>query len=203
MLIYIIGLPPSPSRPSASEIKSTSIQIYWSQSVCDGGHIPRVFNIRYRGLNTGSNAFSYISVLASSQKTYTFTDLFPSTVYEFSVQTITFDSRISSYSSTASFTTLPPGMWTLWPANEWNLTIIINTLAPTAPRDVKVRLVAPFLAEVRWRVPALSNGVITHYTVYAIPQISHEETRNKRQTPTLPKTIKKVINESYQYQHNN
>ena len=65
--------------------------------------------------------------------------------------------------------------------------------APSAPRDVKVRLIAPFLVEVSWRAPALPNGVITHYTVYAIPQIFHEETRSKRQTPTLPKTIKKVI----------
>ena len=52
----------------------------------------------------------------------------------------------------------------------------------------------PFLAEVSWRAPALPNGVITHYTVYAVPQISHEETRSKRQTPsTSPRTIKKVI----------
>ena len=47
--------------------------------------------------------------------------------------------------------------------------------------------------EVSWRAPAIPNGVITHYTVYAVPQISHEETRNKRNTATTPKTIKKVI----------
>ena len=65
--------------------------------------------------------------------------------------------------------------------------------APSVPRDVKARLITPFLAEVSWRAPTLPNGVITHYTVYAIPRVSHEETRSKRQAPTLPRTIKKVI----------
>ena len=70
---------------------------------------------------------------------------------------------------------------------------VILLLAPSAPRDVRARLITPSLAEVSWRAPALPNGVITHYTVYAVPQLSHEETRSKRQAATLPRTIKKVI----------
>ena len=69
----------------------------------------------------------------------------------------------------------------------------ILLLAPSAPRDVRARLITPSLAEVSWRTPAVPNGVITFYTVYAVPQLSHEETRSKRQAATLPRTIKKVI----------
>ena len=64
--------------------------------------------------------------------------------------------------------------------------------APTVPRDVRVRQIRPLLVEVSWRAPATSNGVITHYTVYAIPQLSYEATRGKRQTTSPPQTIKKV-----------
>ena len=108
------GSPPSPSRPSAFEIKSTSITIDWSQSACDGGHIPRAFNVRYRRLNFYNNAYSYITVVDTSKKSYTVTGLSPSTVYEFSVQATTFDERTSLYSPTAGFTTLPPGICTLY-----------------------------------------------------------------------------------------
>ena len=54
-------------------------------------------------------------------------------------------------------------------------------------------MITPTLAEVSWRTPAVPNGVIAHYTVYAVPQLSHEETRSKRQAATLPRAIKKVI----------
>ena len=81
-----------------------------------------------------------------------------------------------------------------WPISSLSPSIITtHSLAPSAPRDVSARLITPFLVEVSWRAPAIPNGVITHYTVYAVPQISHEETRNKRNTATTPRTIKKVI----------
>ena len=108
-----IGYPPRPSRPSAFEIKSTSITIDWSESACDGGHIPKAFNIKYRRLNSpydSSNTYSYITVLDNSQRRQIVTGLSPSTLYEFSIQALTFDARTSSYSLTASFTTLPPGI---------------------------------------------------------------------------------------------
>ena len=41
--------------------------------------------------------------------------------------------------------------------------------APSAPRDVSARLVAPLEVEVRWRSPAVTNGDISHYTVFATP----------------------------------
>ena len=133
----------------------------------------------------------------SSQRRHKITGLNPSTLYEFSVQAITFDTRISSYSPRASFSTLPPGILTssLVQCLDYNIILVsaILLLAPSAPRDVRARLITPSLAEVSWRTPAVPNGVITHYTVYALPQLSHEETRSKRQTATLPRTIKKVI----------
>ena len=109
--IFFTDSPPSPSRPSAFEIKSTSITIDWSQSTCDGGHITKAFNIRYRSPNSPFSTYSYITVVDSSQRRHKITGLSPSTLYEFSVQTITFDTRISSYSLKGSFSTLPPGIY--------------------------------------------------------------------------------------------
>lgn len=67
-------------------------------------------------------------------------------------------------------------------------------IAPSPPRDVSVRIIRPLLVEVRWKVPAVTKGSIVHYTVYAIPLVSTEPTRGKRQTDsaTLPKTLKMV-----------
>ena len=57
-----------------------------------------------------------------------------------------------------------------------------------------MRIIRPLLVEVRWRVPAVTNGNIVRYTVYAIPLVFTEPTRGKRQTEpaTLPKTVKMV-----------
>ena len=57
-----------------------------------------------------------------------------------------------------------------------------------------MRIIRPLLVEVRWKVPAVTNGNIVHYTVYAIPLVFTEPTRGKRQaeTATLPKTVKMV-----------
>ena len=40
--------------------------------------------------------------------------------------------------------------------------------APSPPRDVTVRLVNTPLVEVRWREPAVPNGIIVRYTVYGL-----------------------------------
>ena len=54
-----------------------------------------------------------------------------------------------------------------------SISIILNihtvSIAPTSPRDVTARLVAPLKVEVRWRSPAVTNGDISHYYIYAIP----------------------------------
>ena len=66
-------------------------------------------------------------------------------------------------------------------------------VAPLAPRDVTVRVILPLLVEVNWKVPAVTNGNIARYTVYAIPLVSTEPIRGKRQaSATLPKTVKMV-----------
>ena len=66
--------------------------------------------------------------------------------------------------------------------------------APSQPREISVRLITPTIVQVSWRVPAVSNGVITHYTVYAIP-LGSTASRGKRQAgaDTTPQTIKMVL----------
>ena len=65
---------------------------------------------------------------------------------------------------------------------------------PSAPRDVTVRLITPLLVEIRWRRPAVSNGQIIRYTVYAIPITVSGPAISKRQAaPNLPsRTITQV-----------
>ena len=68
------------------------------------------------------------------------------------------------------------------------------SIAPSAPRDVTVRVIRPLLVEVSWKVPVVTNGNIIRYIVYAIPLVSTEPTRGKRQAEPviLPKTVKMV-----------
>lgn len=65
---------------------------------------------------------------------------------------------------------------------------------PSAPRNVTVRIIRPLLVEIRWRAPAVSNGQIIRYTVYAIPIAVFGPAIRKRQAaPNLPSgTIKQV-----------
>lgn len=67
-------------------------------------------------------------------------------------------------------------------------------IAPSEPRDVRVRLVTPLIVEVSWREPAVPNGHILHFTVYAIPIVAFEPERRRRQAAIdLPGTFKKVL----------
>ena len=67
----------------------------------------------------------------------------------------------------------------------WSSSILFIHLAPSSPRDVTARLVAPLQVEVKWRPPAAPNGDISHYYVYAIPLASSNTNNN-------PETIKMV-----------
>ena len=62
--------------------------------------------------------------------------------------------------------------------------------APSPPRDVTVRLVTPRVAEVTWRTPAVTNGIISRYIVYAIPLGS--TTQAVPLAVTTPQTIQTV-----------
>lgn len=106
-LAFIAGTPPTPSRPTFAQVKSTSVTIEWDVSVCDGGHSPQSFAIRYR--RTNYNSYYYINVQNPSQRRYKITGLRYSTSYQFSVQMTTVDSRYSSYSPIATINTLPQG----------------------------------------------------------------------------------------------
>ena len=57
-----------------------------------------------------------------------------------------------------------------------------------------MRLVTPRVAEVRWRVPAVSNGYITKYIVYAIPLGGTTRQRRQAVAVTTPQTIRSVCN---------
>ena len=103
----LIGSAPAPSRPSPLKIKSNSITIAWSQSVCDGGHIPARFYIRYK--RSTSYSYTFITVSNATQRTYTITGLSYLTSYDISIRTVTVDSRQSSYSIAATISTLPLG----------------------------------------------------------------------------------------------
>ena len=65
---------------------------------------------------------------------------------------------------------------------------------PSAPRNITVRLVTPLLVEIRWSIPALSNGQIIRFTVYGFPIAVFGPAIGKRQAPSdLPAgTIKQV-----------
>ena len=64
--------------------------------------------------------------------------------------------------------------------------------APSAPRDITVRLVTPRVAEVRWRAPAVTNGHIIKYIVYAIPLGGATRQRRQDVAATTPQTIRVV-----------
>ena len=57
-----------------------------------------------------------------------------------------------------------------------------------------MRLVTPRVAEVRWRVPAVSNGYIIKYIVYAIPLGGTTRQRRQAVVVTTPQTIQSVCN---------
>ena len=114
-LLLFSGTPPSPSRPSALEVKQNSIAIKWDEAQCTGNHIIQSFTIRY--LETDSSpffpffgSFRYIRNIDSTPRNYTITGLDPETSYTFQVRAISVDGRISSYSASAEILTLPPGM---------------------------------------------------------------------------------------------
>ena len=103
-LLYTVT-PPAPSRPTIVDVKANTVTIEWSQSVCNGGHTPESYTIRYR--RSSYRSYSYIRQI--TQKRYKITGLSYSTSYLFWVQTTTVDSRTSSYSSLATISTLPRG----------------------------------------------------------------------------------------------
>ena len=70
--------------------------------------------------------------------------------------------------------------------------IVIEFTAPSAPCDVTVRLVTPRVAEVSWRMPAVTNGVINRYIVYAIPLGGATRQRRQALAITTPHTIQTV-----------
>ena len=74
----------------------------------------------------------------------------------------------------------------------------MSSIAPSPPRDVVARLVSPLTVEVTWRSPAVPNGVISHYIVYAIPLrsasvVTGERRQQSESNTTPPQTIQMVL----------
>lgn len=101
------GSPPTPSRPTIVAVKSNTVTVEWSQSVCDGGHTSQSYTLRYK---RSSSYSSYSYQRQITEKRFKITGLSYSTSYQFSVSTLTVDSRSSSYSSAVTISTLPRGI---------------------------------------------------------------------------------------------
>ena len=123
LLLHIIttaaGTPPRPSRPTVVAVKGNTVTVEWSQSVCDGGHIPQSYTLRYKRSSSFSS-YSYRRQI--TEKRLKITGLSYSTSYQFSVSTLTVDSRTSSYSSAVTISTLPRGI-NNYNNNYWSMAI--------------------------------------------------------------------------------
>ena len=58
---------------------------------------------------------------------------------------------------------------------------------------MSVRLVTPLTVEVSWREPAVPNGQIFRYTVYAVIAGSKPDRRRRQAVADLPGGIKQVL----------
>ena len=67
------------------------------------------FNIRYNR-NFGYSSYTTIRDIDPARRNYTITGLQTNTYYSFSVQAVNLNARSSSYSTSLSATTLPPGI---------------------------------------------------------------------------------------------
>ena len=103
-LIFAVA-PPAPGRPFIIKAQSTSVTIGWPE-YCTGGHTLSSFTIQYREV-IGSFSYHYVRNIDPSQRSYTITELETRTQYSFRVQAVS--TRTSSYSLTATASTLAPG----------------------------------------------------------------------------------------------
>ena len=106
LLFNLLGSVPRPSRPTYSRRGGNFVTLTWSQSYCDGGHEVNGFTISYKRSSYYSS-YSYITVSNPAQRSYQIKGLSSSTTYQFRVQAMAKNGRTSSYSSTASISTLP------------------------------------------------------------------------------------------------
>ena len=111
-LSTLSGSPPTPQRPQVQEKDTNSATIRWVKPLCDGGHDIQYYNVRvgysrysfYFGLT-----YRYIYSVDARWSNYTLVGLTARTTYYVSIQAIGKDATTSSYSSSTTFVTLPPG----------------------------------------------------------------------------------------------
>ena len=110
-LFTITASPPAPGQPFLIKAQSTSLIIGWSEATCSGGHAVNSFNIRYHRSygSSYSSSYSYIRDIDPVRRNYTITGLQINTYYSFSIQAVNWRAQSSSYSTSFSATTLPPG----------------------------------------------------------------------------------------------
>ena len=107
-----LASPPAPGKPYLIKAQSSSITIGWHEAACNGGHTVNNFVIQYRQ-SSSSNYYSYTYIrnIEPARRNYTVVGLQSSTYYSFSIQAVNLLSSSSSYSSSLSATTLPPGWY--------------------------------------------------------------------------------------------
>ena len=67
------------------------------------------FNIRFNRRSSYRSSYTYIRDIDPARRNHTITGLQANTDYSFSVQAVNLNARSSSYSTSLSATTLPPG----------------------------------------------------------------------------------------------
>lgn len=95
------------------KVTSSSITLKWPEYKCDGEHDLQYFNIRigyHTSIVFSRIIYSYINSVDANLSNYTVTDLVPSTSYMVSVEAVGRDNTRSSYSSSSTVVTLPPGI---------------------------------------------------------------------------------------------
>ena len=111
LFLYVLGTPPTPERPVVLNVTSNAVAFKWPKYECGGGHDVQFFNIRvgYYIYFFSSLTYRYIYSIDARLSSYTVTGLSSSTTYYLSIRAVGKDNVLSSYSSSSSFLTLPPG----------------------------------------------------------------------------------------------
>ena len=112
IFLYFLGTPPTPERPVVRNVTSNTVSFKWPKYECGGGHDVQFFNIRvgyYIYFFSSFMIYRYIYSIDARFSRYTVTGLSSSSTYYLSIQAVGKDNVLSSYSSSSSFLTLPPG----------------------------------------------------------------------------------------------
>lgn len=100
-----------PGRPTMQKVTATSATVQWPRVPCSGGHDIQYYNIRigYYRYFQSSITYWYINSIDARSLNYTISGLNTRTNYFISIRAQGKDNYYSSYSTTVTITTPPPG----------------------------------------------------------------------------------------------